>query len=61
MTAISERKHGEFCRCSFTGTVRPVLLEHGHGDDKGADERLYGQLYKIEVAAAPRILDNNRI
>lgn len=58
MTAISERKHGEFCR-SFTGTVRPVLLEHGHGDDKGVMNGFTDNYIKVEVAAAPEL--DNRI
>ncbi|MDE5628569.1 MAG: tRNA (N(6)-L-threonylcarbamoyladenosine(37)-C(2))-methylthiotransferase MtaB [Muribaculaceae bacterium] len=32
MHELSARKHAEFAS-SFLGTVRPVLLEHGHGDN----------------------------
>ncbi len=58
MTTISERKHSEFCR-SFTGAVRPVLLEHGHGDDKGVMNGFTDNYIKVAVAAAPEL--DNRI
>ena len=39
--------------------MRPVLLEHGHGDDKGVMNGFTDNYIKVAVAAAPEL--DNRI